>query len=285
MGILDFFGIESGRKLAELADILGYKRKEDRLLKMRPAYTPFVIPKRRGGTRTIHAPSPDLKALQRTILHKVLIGMPIHPAATAYTRGRSIVDNARPHVGAAIVLTLDLEDFFGATGAEVVRGFYRRAGWSAKAADVLVNLTTLQGALPQGAPTSPKLSNLVNYKLDVRLSRYAEKLGGAYTRYSDDLTFSFRRERNLHAFRKRVESILDEHGYRLQREKRPKIRRPHQPQLVTGLVVNRKVSVPREVRRLVRAMAHRRKLGKPITVKPSRLAGLEGYLRMVAAAG
>jgi hypothetical protein len=273
-----------GRKLAELARILGFTGKEQRLSEWPVSYRSFTIPKRRGGTRTIQAPADDLKKLQRAILHKVLISTPVHRCATAYVSGRSIVENARPHVGAAVVVTMDLEDFFGSTTAKRVEQYLRHAGWSPKAARVLTRLTTFQGSLPQGAPTSPKLSNLVNYLLDARLDAYARAAGGAYTRYSDDLTFSFPREpRSLHGFRRRVRAILKEHGYKLQEKKRVQIRRPHQPQLVTGLVVNRKVHTPRHLRRLVRAMEHRLRVGRKITMEPKRFEGLRAYLKMVTA--
>src|SRR5262249_44280484 len=148
-----------------------------------------------------------LKTIQRRILRRLLGRLRCHPAATGFERGRSIVTNARAHVGKAVVVQMDLKDFFTSTTTRRVRKYFRKTGWNREAADLLIRLCTHQGGLPQGAPTSPRLSNLVNYRLDARLARLAgrrrlydprtgqrigsREIGAKYTRYADDLTFSF----------------------------------------------------------------------------------------------
>ncbi len=278
---------EGGRSLAELMRILDPKGDHglERWLSGRPetyTYDVFQIPKRRGGFRTIHAPSPALADLQRRVYHKLLKELPVHEAATAYVPGRSILDNARPHAGKAVVVNLDLEDFFGSTKKEKVWEFWRAVGWGRKAALVLTEVCTLDGALPQGAPTSPALSNAVCRLLDVRLCRLAESVGGAYTRYSDDITFSFESfgSRQRWAL-KRAYEILAEHGYRIQRKKRIRIQRRHQRQTATGLVVNERPNLPRELRRRIRAMQHHERLGKLSPRDRRRLRGYEALQKMV----
>ena len=156
-----------------------------------PAYRSVRVPKRSGGERTLRVPDPATKAIQRHLLHGVLDRVPIHPAAHGFESGRSIVTNALPHAGKAVVIRMDLVDFFDSTSARRVRRLFRVLGWDAESAALLTRLTTDGGTLPQGAPTSPRLANLVNVRLDARLSALAISLGGTYTRYADDLTFSF----------------------------------------------------------------------------------------------
>lgn len=195
--ILD--ALSGGLKTARLAAWLGVPEEELREWREGPpqgpralqySYTRFTIPKRRGGERTIEAPSDALKALQRTILHKLLNPLPAHPAATGFVPGRSIVDNARPHAAQGVVINLDLADFFPSITVKRVRGVFRRRGWSRGPAAILANICTHEGRLPQGAPTSPALSNLVCWLMDARLAGLANAFGGHYTRCADDITIS-----------------------------------------------------------------------------------------------
>jgi len=124
-----------GLPLSELARRL--KMTEDELRQVEPIYDEFTIPKRSGGQRRIFAPSPALKKVQRRILRRVLARLKCHPAARGFERGQSIVTNALPHVGQAVVLRLDLKDYFESTKARRVRDFFLRIGWGQEAADVL----------------------------------------------------------------------------------------------------------------------------------------------------
>jgi hypothetical protein len=227
------------------------------------SYRRFTIPKRRGGERTIDAPSEVLKSLQERVYHKLLRRLPVHPAATGFVRGRSIVDNARPHSRRSVVINLDLADFFPSISAERVMRAWRGIGWNKESARILTNICTHEGRLPQGAPTSPAISNLVCRKLDVRLTAYMQKgksVNGRYTRYADDLTFSFetfgrnkprrkkpegapRRQRSpvtSRAALRVIRKVIEDEGFRIQKKKRVRIQRAHQRQTATGLVVNAK---------------------------------------------
>jgi hypothetical protein len=264
-------------------------------------YNTFTLPKRRGGTRTIEAPTEKLKTLQRRILHRVLKKLKPHSAATGFLMGRSIVDNARPHVGQGVVINLDLADFFPNITAAQVEQAWRARGWNAEAARVLARICTSDGHLPQGAPTSPALSNLVCYRMDARLTALAKRFDGAYTRYADDLTFSFPafgRNKRRHPkpagqpSRKRPDGvtrrilawareIIEAEGFRIQLKKKVRVQRPHQRQSATGLIVNHTVNLPRATRRLIRAMQHRERLGRLDEAGVRRLRGLESLAAMV----
>ena len=263
-------------------------------------YSRFTLPKRRGGERTIEAPSDKLKALQRRVLHRLLNPLLAHPAATGFVRGRSIVDNARPHVGRGVVINLDLADFFPTITAERVAALFRARGWDVDSAAILSRICTNEGHLPQGAPTSPAISNLVCRKLDERLDRLIQRLKGNYTRYADDMTISLPglgRNKRLRRHKGRktlsrpqfvsrnlltlIRQIIEQEGFRIQMKKKVRVQRPHQRQTATGLVVNQAVHLPRDVRRRIRAMRHRQRLGQLEAVGQKQLHGYEALLNMV----
>lgn len=282
--LLEALGLcESGRKLEELSKLLGYGTNAGRLTTFPIEYKRFEIPKRRGGARTIDAPSKELKKIQRAIARKILNTYPLHPAAKGYRHGASVRDNALPHVGKEVVINVDLENFFGKTPSRKVERFFRRMGWSAKASKCLTRLCAHNGHLPQGAATSPALSNLLNYRMDCRLEKLTRKWAGDYTRYSDDLAFSFKSEtKNLHPFRALVETIIGDEGYAVQRRKSGRVYRRHQRQLVTGLVVNDRVNIPRDRRRLARAIEHHLKNNRPATWTAQQLNGFKSYAAMIS---
>ncbi len=268
-------------------------------------YSRFTIPKRRGGARAIEAPDDKLKALQRLILRRLLNPLPMPEAATGFVVGRSIVDNARPHTAMAVVINIDLADFFPSITADRIEATWRALGWGAEAAAVLARICTHEEHLPQGAPTSPALSNLVCRHLDARLAALVAKRDGAYTRYADDLTISlpgFGRNKRLRPhhpgqLRARpakkirvgrqllthVKAIIEAEGFTIQMKKKVRVQRAHQRQTATGLIVNQTVNLPRETRRLIRAMQHHEQLGRLDTKGQQRLRGLENFQKMVEA--
>ncbi|HSH01185.1 MAG TPA: retron St85 family RNA-directed DNA polymerase [Anaerolineae bacterium] len=284
--IIDRFRGRRGRDVGVLAEWLGMQEGEiqpwQKGLPSRYRYQTFKIRKKRGGWRTIEAPNDQLKGLQRLVYQKLLKELPLHEAATGFVAGKSIVDNARPHVGQEVVINIDLKDFFPTIKAHQVMLFWQAIGWSEPAAHILTNICCYRGHLPQGAPTSPALSNAVNRRLDKRLAGLAAKLKGEYTRYADDLTFSFPkfgwRQRNVVPM---VKKILQEEGYAIQKKKKIRIQRPHQRQTVTGLLVNEKINLPRKTRRKIRAMQHQRDLGRLSGRGKAELAGYEALLSMV----
>ena len=186
------------------------------------------------------------------------------------------------------MVTCDVRDFFPSLTADRVDAYFRRVGWDAEAAALLTRLTTHEFAdgrrgLPQGAPTSPRLSNLLMHKVDYTLGRFAERLGGAYTRYADDLAFSLPDDDRYAVtdFLRTARGALKKAGLELHPGK-TKILRRHQRQMVCGLVVNDRLNLPRETRRRLRAALHRRKTTGTATLTDDQLRGWAGVLAMVA---
>ena len=234
-------------------------------------YVQFEIPKKSGGTRTLSAPHAKLAAAQEWILANILAKIPTGGAAHGFVPGRSTLTNALPHAGKDVVVNVDLEAFFPSIRFGRVRALFRRLGYSGAVASLLALLCTecprkkvlYDGTayfvatgprgLPQGACTSPAISNQIARKLDRRLSALMAKLGFAYTRYADDLTFSAPpglREKVAYLLA-RVRHICDDEGFRLNLKK-TRVQRPESRQSVTGLVVNVAPAVPRDVVRRIR---------------------------------
>jgi RNA-directed DNA polymerase len=229
-------------------------------------YVEFEIPKATGGTRRIAAPRAPLRAVQRAILDQILAKAAAHGACHGFVTGRSTVTNATPHVGAALVVKMDLQDFFPSVHYRRVLGLFQWLGYGEEVAAMLAALTTHRpiladgtvvwpGVLPQGAPTSPAISNLVCRRLDARLTGLCKKAKATYTRYADDLTFSFRAEpqRGLGRFLWWVDQVCQQEGFTENTSKR-RILRPKSQQRVTGIVVNQVAHVPRDARRTFRAI-------------------------------
>ncbi|MFO0982286.1 MAG: reverse transcriptase family protein [Planctomycetota bacterium] len=248
-----------------------------------PVYRSFAIAKQSGGMRTILAPDDTLRGLQRLLLRRVFARLRCHPAALGFERGQSIVTHARLHARRAVVLRMDLKDFFSSTRAERVTSYLRKAGWNAAASELLARLCTHAGSLPTGAPTSPRLSNLVNYRLDARLSGLAARHQATYSRYADDLTFSFAQDARdaIHAVIGMTKVIVADDGYQLHQKKKLRIARQHERQVVTGLVVNGAVNLPRSKRRWLRAVEHRLATGRGATLTRTELDGWRALRSMI----
>lgn len=258
----------------------------EQLHAFQPQYAEFTIPKRRGGSRRIVAPDPATKALQRTILRRVLARLRAHPCATGFERGHSILTNARFHERQAVVINLDIRQFFPQTRADRVEAYFRRIGWSNDAARLLTRLVTHDGGLPPGAPTSPRLSNLVNHRLDARLYAMAARVGARYSRYADDMTFSFQAAPAPKALRWLLTTceivLARDFGYRLHRDKLRVLRRNRHQQRVTGLVVNERARLPRRTRRWLRAVEHRLQIDPAAaTLTETQLRGWRALVHMI----
>lgn len=223
------------------------------LFKAKPLYTTFTIPKHSGEPRTLSAPVPLLKHAQRRILHTVLAHQKFSPACHGFRRKRSILTNARPHVGRPVVIRLDLKDFFPSIHYGRVRELFRRFDIGDMEAVWLARLCTHEGRLPQGAPTSPAIANAMCLKMDARLLGLARSVKARYTRYADDLTFSGPGE--IVKILPLVRRIVKEEGFEVS-AKKTFIQRRGSCQKVTGVVVNDRPNVPRWHRRMLRAIVH-----------------------------
>lgn len=254
---------------AQLASRLGVSRAYMYRILSQPQryYRELRIPKRSGGERVLMAPYGRLREMQRWIHRQLLARVPIHAAAHAFVKGRSIVSNARPHVQKHVVIRIDLEDFFPSIRAGVVRKAIQRLGYPYTVAAAIASLCTVDGRLPQGAPTSPALSNLVSLGLDKRFTALGHRLGFTYTRYADDLVFSSDDGR-LPSLLPFLRDVITSEGYRVNEEKL-RVMRPGNAQAVTGIVVNETVGLSRKRMRLLRAALHRLRTKGPGAVQLS----------------
>ena len=216
-------------------------------------YRRFEIAKRSGRPRTISAPLPTLKNVQGWILDEILAHCKPSRFAHAFGPGCSIRTNARFHLKQPIVVGLDIKDFFPSITSKRVYRIFRDLGYSRSVSGLLVGLTTIDNCLPQGASTSPALSEILSVAALTRvIAGFCMRRKWRYTRYADDLTFSGDLdESRLIAF---VRRVLDESGFVL-RDNKTRVMRARQRQLVTGVVVNQATHSPREFRRLLRQMA------------------------------
>ncbi len=269
-------GLEPIHNAAELAEAMETSVGELRFLAFTRAaakisqYVQFTVPKKSGGTRLISAPQPRLKGVQYWILDFILGKQNPHAAAHGFAANRSIITNATPHVGSDVVINLDLKDFFPTITYKRVKGLFRWMGYSESVATILGLLCTeprrqqidLDGetyhvadderVLPQGAPTSPAISNLICRNLDSRIEHTCEELGFVYTRYADDMSFSADKNANVGRLLRRVRFIIDKEGFVVHPDKTRVLRRSGR-QEVTGIVVNEFPNVERKILRRFRA--------------------------------
>jgi retron-type reverse transcriptase len=237
-------------------------------------YVRYAVPKRGGqGTRVILAPKPELKAIQRKVLSGIVAKVPVAATTHGFVAGRSTLTNAYQHTGKAVVLKLDLQDFFPSITFRRVRGLFIALGYSFGVASTLALLCTEYDRQPflrdgeqffisvgprhlvQGAPTSPGLANLVAWRLDRRLAGLATKRAFVYTRYADDLTFSGDDAEIAVHLGAAARRIVADERFTVNAGKTRLLRRGGR-QTVTGLVVNERPATPRELRRRLRAILH-----------------------------
>ena len=266
---LDWFSDErNGQSHARTAQLLHYHH--------------ILTRKRSGAIRILEAPKARLKAIQRRILREILAHVPVHDRAHGFVAGRSCLTGAHIHASEAVVASFDLTAFFPSIGAPRIHGIFRSLGYPWAVARYLTGLCTTitptsvinrlstvpsDGAtlratygmrhLPQGAPTSPALANLLAWRLDQRLHGLARAAGANYTRYADDLAFSGDAAfaKSLGRFSKAVGTITAEEGFALNPAK-TRIMPRHTCQRVTGVVVNAHCNIARAEFDTLKAILH-----------------------------
>jgi RNA-directed DNA polymerase len=276
--------LKSVSTLTDLAMLLNYKPASLAyiLYKTVPAakYTTFIIPKKSGGQRTIDAPIPQLKVLQQklaTLLQDIWDEIQqAHKRrdtiAHGFRRGRSIVTNARKHRNKRFVLNVDLQDFFPSLNFGRVRGYFIKdhsLQLDPKVATLIAQIACHQNALPQGSPCSPVISNFIGHILDVQLAELAARHSCTYSRYADDLTFSTNETQfpasiadtdpsnvRLVNAGAHLLKIVTKNNFAINPLK-TRLQFHDSRQMVTGLIVNRRVNVAEDYRHKIRAMAHR----------------------------
>ena len=267
-------------------------------------YRYTFVSKRDGKLRLLEAPKPRLKAIQRRILDAILFAVPVHRCANGFVAGRSCLSGAQVHAGEAVVASFDLAQFFPSIGLARIHGIFRCLGYPWAVARRLAGLCTtvtpsavfqllpasqrpdrrlqaLYGVphLPQGAPTSPALANLLAWTLDRRLHGLARTAGANYTRYADDLAFSGDTTfaSGLERFRNTLETILHEEGFSLNTAK-TRIMPRHARQCVTGIVVNDHCNIARTTFDTLKAILHNCAVNGPVAQNRAKVPDFRGHL-------
>jgi len=256
-------------------------------------YLSYPIKKRSGKFRWIDAPLSPLIDVQSKILYKILYKFKQHKCCVGFTKNKSVRDGANIHLGSKVLLTMDLENFFNNIKTPTVYATIDHMAYKfrinskskidridSKEIHKLARIMTFKNQVPQGAPTSPALANLVAYKLDMSLEKLAVENGCTYTRYADDLAFSNKDKNfNIGQLISKVEKAVTSHGFAVN-YKKTKIRRPHNRMTVTGVVINHKLTVPRWKWRNFRAQLHNLKMANsPISLE--QYQQLRGYAEWI----
>lgn len=279
---------------------LAYNRKVSKV----SHYKRFYMQKKSGGKRLISAPMPLLKNAQYWILENILNKIPTHESTHGFKKDCSIVSNAIPHLKQDVVVNHDFKDFFPTINFRRVKGVFHKLGYSEKIATIFsaictepdVDLVKMDGVkyfvakgervLPQGAPTSPVLTNILCYKMDKRLAGVAKSLNFTYTRYADDLTFSASGDavKNLYKLLWRVKSVATDEGFNLHPDKL-RIMHKGSRQEVTGIIVNEELGICRKTLRKFRALLHQIGKtgweGKKWGTSPNLVESVWGYANFV----
>ena len=270
--------------LQHVATLLQFQPKAlSYILYKKPAstkYSSFEITKRSGGVRKISAPAPDLRLLQQRLSDLLQNCVEeINEAqkrkddmAHGFKRLRSIITNAKKHHKRRYVFNIDLQDFFPSINFGRIRGFFIKDAnfmLHPKVATILAQIACHENALPQGAPCSPVISNLIGHVLDIHLCKLASTSGCTYSRYADDITFSTNKpvfpseiakqtsgEKHKWEPGDKLTAAVLQAGFAINPQK-TRMQYRNSRQSVTGLVVNRKVNIRTEYRRTVRAMAQK----------------------------
>ena len=240
------------RELSSLEKDLGFSAKQLYAVsnQLRKHYRTVQFPKKSGGVRNLAVPDELLKSIQRKITEVLLLPMPVSRYATAYRDGGSAMRNAQPHVAKPVVLKLDILHFFDSVRYSAVKELaFPQEIYEKNLQILLAMLCYYQDKLPQGAPSSPAISNIILYEFDERVGRWCRERNISYTRYCDDLTFSGHlRPGEVIPF---VRAELKKRGFLLN-EQKTHIQPAGQQQSVTGIVVNEKLNIPAAYRRRVR---------------------------------
>ncbi len=255
----DFFALSSNRDIAALLEVpvstlIYYVYR----LQKEKQYKEFHIPKRNGKVRTINAPASNLKILQQKLNKTLQLVYVARNCSFAYTKNSSSIKNARAHVRSKVLVKIDLMDFFDQIHFGRIRGVFMAPfpfNFNKSVASTLSNICVYNSRLPQGAPTSPIISNMICWAIDRDLQRFCKKLHCVYTRYADDITISttesWELPEDIAVFKngsyepgEKLKYYLDKHKFVINQEKF-RVLKPNNRQLVTGLVTNEFANVKR----------------------------------------
>ncbi|WP_341356785.1 retron Ec67 family RNA-directed DNA polymerase/endonuclease [Rossellomorea sp. y25] len=281
----------------DLADFLRIPKKQLSYLlyvkEVNNLYTSFEIHKKNGGIRKINTPIDELKDIQKKLAKALYLHIENkqekeNNISHAFEKNKSIITNARIHRNKRLVLNIDLENYFESIHFGRVRGFFIKNKdflLPIEVATVIAQITCYKGKLPQGSPSSPIISNLISKILDNRLLKIANKFKVNYSRYADDLTFSTNDKKFLDLqkeFHEEISKEIELAGFKIN-EKKKRLQYKNSRQVVTGLVVNKKINVNRIYYKETRAMAHQLYKYGTFTIddEPATINQLEGRFSFI----
>lgn len=239
-----------------LAMLMGFNSPElaKITLNTKASYRSFKIPKKTGGFRIIQSPYPALAHAQQWIYHNILKTVDFGDCSYAFCQGRNIVQNAKVHLGSKEFLKVDIHDFFGSINIQRVISVFKEFGYTNLLSFHLASICCFENSLPQGACTSPALSNIIAKRLDKRLESLAKSLNLKYSRYADDITISGSFiPNNIPSY---VEKIIHDEGFILNKKKTV-FKKTGGRKIVTGLLVTEdKIRVQKKYRREFRKEIH-----------------------------
>lgn len=240
---------------SHLAALVGYKRSyiKKSIYYPRAYYRSFQIKKANGKKRSISEPLPSLKEIQLWILENILYKRSNSRYAKAYIPNRTIVDYVKYHVDQPILLCVDICDFFPSIKLPSIIDIFKNFGYCSRVAEVLAKLCCLDNCLPQGASTSPQLSNIYMHFFDKKLALYCKNKNIKFTRYADDMAFSGNFDINELLIE--VAAELDVIGLKLNNSK-TRVMTPNMRQEIAGIIVNKKIQSPKEKRKEVRQILY-----------------------------
>jgi len=238
--------------------LISAKRLGYYLSKRDDKYIHFEIPKKSGGVRNISSPDRFLKKIQRRLAFALEVLFTPKPSANGFVPGRSIVTNAKSHIGRKYVYNIDIKDFFPTIHYGRIKAVLQLhpIKASAEMAHLIAHISCYKGVLPQGSPLSPMITNIVCQSLDYHLVKLAKHYRCFYSRYADDITFSsnkniFKKDKFLND----LNTIISKQGFNVN-EKKTRLQKHTQRQEVTGIIVNQKPNLKRDYVKKVRAMLY-----------------------------
>lgn len=244
-------------------------------------YKNFKIPKRDGTSRNIHKPSYSMKVIQRWILQEILYKIP--PTEYSYgfkkSKGSPLKKNAEVHSENLFIMKMDLKNFFPSVKRKKIYHLFSQIGYNEVVSNLLTNLTTINGMLPQGAVTSPYIASLVCRNLDKRISKYCNKRQIKYSRYADDLIFSSNDKNQVKSIYNMIKKIVEDEGFLLNVEK-TKVMTPKIRKSITGVTVNNGIKAPKKMKKKIRAMIHQAIITGDYT-KSNEIKGYIAYISSI----
>ncbi|NCU04802.1 MAG: RNA-directed DNA polymerase [Chitinophagaceae bacterium] len=239
----------------------------------------YITKKKKSKKRKIDYPSKELKAIQRWILANYLNSLPVSARANGFIQGRGIKRNAQYHLKKSFLLIVDVKDFFPSISQKKIyqslQKYFKDKEFSLK----LSKVCTFKRFLPQGAPTSPMLSNIVFKDLDDKIAKYCNSKLVVYSRYADDLVFSCDTRSTLTDIYLYVRTILTQNDFKIN-ESKTKFLSGRGRIVITGININEgKLTVRKEIKRNLRSNIYNLIIKKDKTIKINSVLGYLSFIK------